>query len=94
MFNDTCNICDDCLLDEKIHVCCARHPLTQEVGRLRAIDGSVRLACPNLDFFGRCTDYDNRPDSCRQFYCERFDREELNFNNNIARIEEIFKSLA
>lgn len=65
----SCNHCD---IEEKVHVCCGRHPLTGKRAILEISGNTSRLACPNLDEHGSCTIYANRPGPCREFFCERF----------------------
>ena len=68
-------ICDDCSLEEKIHVCCARHPLTGEQAPFRSGDVSMP-ACPMLAEDGLCGDYGARPRGCREFFCDAYRRME------------------
>jgi Fe-S-cluster containining protein len=68
------SLCDTCPLDEKLHRCCGRHPMTGERVPLRLADGTVVLACPFLDARGRCTAYDARPQGCARYVCEEYAR--------------------
>ncbi|MFP4476387.1 MAG: hypothetical protein ACLFOY_12575 [Desulfatibacillaceae bacterium] len=65
------DLCATCPLEEKIHVCCARHPETLET-RMMPTPGGGRLSCCSmLGDNGECLDYHSRPRHCREFVCER-----------------------
>ncbi|TAL34511.1 MAG: hypothetical protein EPN93_12395 [Spirochaetes bacterium] len=63
--------CDSCPIEEKIHTCCARFPLSGMRVPLALEDGRAVQACPELDAAGRCRTYRSRPPGCASFYCER-----------------------
>jgi Fe-S-cluster containining protein len=67
------NPCEACDMEEKVYVCCGRHPETGlrvplQIGVKRTV-----LACPCLEASGRCTVYSRRPGACRAFFCDGFD---------------------
>jgi hypothetical protein len=66
------SLCETCVIEEKIHTCCARYPLSGERVSLVLADGRTVLACRELDARGLCRSYDGRPDGCRSFYCDRY----------------------
>jgi Fe-S-cluster containining protein len=66
--------CDNCPFDEKLLLCCPRHPLTGEQKYL-LVDGKHMRACIYLDADGLCEKYDERPKGCRDFVCDRFSNE-------------------
>jgi Fe-S-cluster containining protein len=67
-------MCEDCDIEEKIHVCCGRHPETGARLPLRIGSRRVVRACRFLDAAGMCIVYAQRPGACRVFFCDRFDR--------------------
>ncbi|MFW6333888.1 MAG: hypothetical protein ACOC0W_01365 [Desulfosalsimonas sp.] len=67
------NPCTDCDIEEKVHVCCGRHPETGARQKLQTASGRRVLACRFLDSSGKCTIYRLRPEQCRRFFCERFE---------------------
>ncbi len=70
------SVCEKCPIEEKIHVCCARYPRTGEQVKMILDDGSVKDVCPHLGRDGGCMIYFTRPYGCRQFFCERFFKDE------------------
>ncbi|MFW5975235.1 MAG: hypothetical protein ACOCP6_00595, partial [Desulfosalsimonas sp.] len=66
------NPCENCDIEEKVHVCCGRHPETGKRTLLQARPGRVVYACGFLDDSGMCSIYTRRPEQCRRFFCERF----------------------
>ncbi len=66
------SLCEACVIEEKIHVCCARYPLSGKRVPLGLACGRTVLACRELDARGLCRSYDTRPEGCRSFYCDRY----------------------
>lgn len=62
--------CDDCPFDEKLLLCCPRHPLSGEQ-KLISVEGKMVRACIHLTEDGRCSIYNERPKGCRDFVCDR-----------------------
>ncbi len=71
------NLCVSCPIKDKTYECCARHPETDESVRLRLSNRRIVFACPNLSPDGRCTNYESRPDICREYLCWKFAETEL-----------------
>ena len=74
-------VCEDCPIEEKIHQCCYRYPLTGQTAFLVLEDGTRLIACPYLDKNGRCIIYDTRPDGCRKHFCERYENTVSSFTD-------------
>ncbi|MCF8036711.1 MAG: hypothetical protein K9K62_07555 [Desulfobacteraceae bacterium] len=66
------NPCEKCDIEEKVYVCCGRHPETGRRQGLQTGSNRVVMACPFLDADGWCMIYARRPQACRDFFCERF----------------------
>ncbi|MFO7931446.1 MAG: hypothetical protein R6U97_08565 [Desulfosalsimonas sp.] len=66
------NSCENCDIEEKVHVCCGRNPETGKRTLLRVRPGRAVYACGFLDASGMCSIYTSRPEQCRTFFCERF----------------------
>lgn len=59
--------CLSCNIEDKLAYCCHANPETGESVELVLDNGSITNACPNFDYLGNCLDYENRPDSCREY---------------------------
>ena len=68
------NPCEDCDIEEKVHVCCGRHPETGFRVPLQMGFHQTVMACEFLDSAGHCAIYAQRPRACRDFFCDRFER--------------------
>ena len=66
------SMCETCPVEEKLLQCCGRYPLT---GGRTAKAGEIAFAdspCPHLSDGGLCEIYQNRPQACREFFCEAY----------------------
>ncbi|MBN2160414.1 MAG: hypothetical protein JW807_13555 [Spirochaetes bacterium] len=66
------SFCEFCSIEEKLMQCCGRFPMTGERVPLTLASGEVVMACPHLSPEGRCTSYADRPQGCREFFCDAF----------------------
>ena len=66
------SFCETCAIEEKLMQCCGRLPMSGERAPFPLPSGTVASACPNLGPGGLCTDYENRPQGCREFFCDAF----------------------
>ncbi|MBP7735509.1 MAG: hypothetical protein KA369_06000 [Spirochaetes bacterium] len=66
------SFCEECGIEEKLMQCCGRLPMSGERAPLRLPSGATAAACPNLSPGGLCTIYENRPQGCREFFCDAF----------------------
>ena len=51
--------------------CCGRYPMTGERTPL-SYGGNVVYVCRHLSAGGLCTIYENRPQGCREFFCDAY----------------------
>jgi Fe-S-cluster containining protein len=52
--------------------CCGKLPMTGERSQLTLPTGAVVTACPHLGPSGLCSSYADRPQGCREFFCDAF----------------------
>lgn len=71
------NPCETCLIEEKLHECCGRHPETGVSVWLQLDDETRVRACPHLSKTGSCLVYGRRPYGCRLHECARFAHQAL-----------------
>jgi len=64
------NPCEKCPIREIIDNCCSSNP---ETGGSKTIKfkGQIISVCENLANDGSCSIYDERPEDCRAYVCER-----------------------
>lgn len=67
-------MCETCPLEEKLLQCCGRYPLTGEQTAVAGAPGMTDSSCPNLSRDGLCEIYQNRPQGCREFFCDAYSR--------------------
>jgi len=65
------SFCESCDIEEKLLQCCGRYPMTGERTKL-SCGGQIVYACRNLSAGGLCTIYENRPQGCREFFCDAY----------------------
>jgi Fe-S-cluster containining protein len=65
------SFCETCHIEEKLMQCCGRYPMTGERTPL-AYGGKVVYACRHLSAGGLCAIYENRPQGCRDFFCDAY----------------------
>lgn len=62
--------CIDCDIETKITYCCSSHPETGK-SRLLKTETAYFQACPELNRFGECKIYNERPEACKFYECPR-----------------------
>ncbi len=66
------SFCEECAIEEKLMQCCGRLPMSGERAPFDLPNGITTAACPHLSRGGLCTIYENRPQGCREFFCDAF----------------------
>ncbi len=61
--------CLDCNIEVKLDYCCGSHPDTGISQALKLEDGLNIQACPNLNPYGDCGIYSDRPQPCIDYQC-------------------------
>ena len=64
------SMCETCPLEEKLLQCCGRYPLTGGQTAKAVADSP----CPHLSRGGLCEIYQERPQGCREFFCDAYKR--------------------
>ena len=78
------SFCDECSIEEKLMQCCGKFPMSRERATLAMTGGVTVTACPHLSPGGRCTIYENRPQGCREFFCDAFQTGQRSFTTGAA----------
>jgi len=66
------NPCESCPMADKIALCCSSNPETGRTKTLKFIKTQQLIrVCDKFQTDGSCGVYDERPDDCRSFVCER-----------------------